>query len=103
MLPQLFPLWVAPNLITFVGWLLLVFNFALFAYYDFDFHTTNNDLGIVRTPIPSWVWLYCGVGQFVAHTLDGVDGKQARRTKSSSPLGESVMSLHHSIVKSLCP
>ena len=24
----------------------------------------------------------------MAHTLDGIDGKQARRTGSSSPLGE---------------
>lgn len=79
---------MAPNLITFMGWFLVVTNFALFTYYDFDFHTTSNDLGIVRKPIPSWVWLYCGVGQFLSHTLDGVDGKQARRTKSTSPLGK---------------
>ena len=35
-----------------------------------------------------WAWLYVGVAHFIAHTLDGIDGKQARRTNSSSPLGE---------------
>ena len=44
-------------------------------------------VGIIRDPIPWWVWLYSGVFHFIAHTLDGIDGKQARRTKSSSPLG----------------
>ena len=91
---------MAPNLLTFSGWFLLVINFALFTYYDFDFHTTSNDFGLVRKPIPSWVWLYCGVAQFLSHTLDGADGKQARRTKSTSPLGniqDSVYALllHH--------
>lgn len=85
---KVIPLWVAPNVLTFAGWLLVVTNFALFTYYDYDFHTTSNDLGLVRKPIPSWVWVFCGVGQFLSHTLDGADGKQARRTKSSTPLGE---------------
>ena len=38
--------------------------------------------------IPSWVWFTIGILLFVSHTLDGIDGKQARRTGSSSPLGE---------------
>ena len=45
-------------------------------------------VGVVRPPIPTWVWLYAGVTQFTAHTLDGIDGKQARRTGTSSPLGK---------------
>lgn len=85
---KVIPLWVAPNVLTFAGWLLVVTNFVLFTYYDYDFHTTSNDLGLVRKPIPSWVWVFCGVAQFLSHTLDGADGKQARRTKSSTPLGE---------------
>ena len=32
--------------------------------------------------------LLCGLGLFVYQTLDAIDGKQARRTNSSSPLGE---------------
>ncbi|KAL3317676.1 Phosphotransferase [Cichlidogyrus casuarinus] len=44
----------------------------------------------MRTPehTPSIAYLICAVFVFVAHTLDGIDGKQARRTASSSALGE---------------
>lgn len=31
---------------------------------------------------------FCAFGLFVYQSLDAIDGKQARRTKSSSPLGE---------------
>lgn len=37
---------------------------------------------------PSWVYWGLGIGIFVYQTLDAIDGKQARRTNSSSPLGE---------------
>jgi ethanolaminephosphotransferase len=79
-------LWVAPNLITFSGFMLTVINYLLIAFYDYDFsaatHTHDN------YPIPSWVFLFAGVNVFVAYTLDGIDGKQARRTGTSTPLGE---------------
>lgn len=39
-------------------------------------------------PIPRWIFLITGIFVFVAYTLDGIDGKQARRTGSSTPLGE---------------
>lgn len=32
--------------------------------------------------IPSLWWVWFAVAQFVSHTLDGIDGKQARRTGS---------------------
>lgn len=35
-----------------------------------------------------WVWLIVAFNHFWAHTLDGLDGKHARRTNTSSPLGE---------------
>jgi phosphatidylglycerophosphate synthase len=38
--------------------------------------------------VPSWVLLLCAIGLFVYQTLDAIDGKQARRTESSTPLGE---------------
>ncbi|XP_062507140.1 ethanolaminephosphotransferase 1-like [Corticium candelabrum] len=85
---QFYPKWLAANVLTFGGVLLLVLNYSLFAYYDYDFNTTCNDLGIKRSPIPQWVFLVCAVSQFVSHTMDGTDGKQARRTNASSPLGE---------------
>lgn len=34
------------------------------------------------------MYILCGLGLFVAQSLDAIDGKQARRTGSSSPLGE---------------
>jgi hypothetical protein len=32
--------------------------------------------------------LLCGIGLFIYQSLDAIDGKQARRTGSSTPLGE---------------
>jgi len=85
---------------TFLGFLLLVVNFLLFSYYDYDFTE-----GFVLSP---WIWLVAAICQFSSHQLgiikkinmkgvffsrkilflDGMDGKQARRTKTSSALGE---------------
>ncbi|KAB0393882.1 hypothetical protein E2I00_002397 [Balaenoptera physalus] len=38
--------------------------------------------------VPDWVWIVVDILNFVAYTLDGVDGTQACRTNSSTPLGE---------------
>uniref|UniRef100_A0A8C3FW78 Ethanolaminephosphotransferase 1 n=2 Tax=Chrysemys picta bellii TaxID=8478 RepID=A0A8C3FW78_CHRPI len=81
---KIFPTWLAPNLITFSGFLLLVFNFFLMAYFDPDFYASAPD----HQHVPNRVWVMVGLLNFVAYTLDGVDGKQARRTNSSTPLGE---------------
>lgn len=37
---------------------------------------------------PRWTFMLCAIGLFVYQSLDAIDGKQARRTDSSSPLGE---------------
>ncbi len=37
---------------------------------------------------PAWANLLCAFGLFVYQSLDAIDGKQARRTNSSTPLGE---------------
>ncbi|NWW39743.1 EPT1 Ethanolaminephosphotransferase, partial [Panurus biarmicus] len=81
---KIFPTWLAPNLITFSGFLLLVFNFFLMAYFDPDFYASAPD----HQHVPNGVWIVVGLLNFMAYTLDGVDGKQARRTNSSTPLGE---------------
>uniref|UniRef100_A0A3B3DVR3 Ethanolaminephosphotransferase 1 n=1 Tax=Oryzias melastigma TaxID=30732 RepID=A0A3B3DVR3_ORYME len=78
------PTWLAPNLITFTGFMFLVLNFVMLAFYDFNF--TASSAG--HEHVPSWVWVAAGIFNFLAYTLDGVDGKQARRTNSSTPLGE---------------
>lgn len=65
--------------------MLTVINYLLIAFYDYDFtaatHTEDN-------PIPRWVFLFVSINVMVAYTLDGIDGKQARRTGTSTPLGE---------------
>ncbi|XP_023331980.1 cholinephosphotransferase 1 isoform X2 [Eurytemora carolleeae] len=72
------PLWVAPNLITIVGLFVNIFtSLILIAYCP----TATEDA-------PWWTTSLCAVGLFVYQTLDAIDGKQARRTSSSNPLGE---------------
>ena len=79
-------MWLAPNLITFTGFLLTVINFFIFTFYDYGFTVANNISE--NYPIPRWIFFIMGINVFVAYTLDGIDGKQARRTGTSGPLGE---------------
>lgn len=37
---------------------------------------------------PWWAYVQAALGLFIYQTLDATDGKQARRTGTSSPLGE---------------
>ncbi|KAJ1647368.1 hypothetical protein IWQ61_010101 [Dispira simplex] len=74
----LFPRWMAPNLITLVGFGFVVGNLALFLYYTPD----------LTGPAPSWLYFSAALGLWLYSTFDNVDGKQARRTGTSSPLGE---------------
>ncbi|KAJ2961355.1 hypothetical protein NQZ79_g3358 [Umbelopsis isabellina] len=76
-LVKLFPLWVAPNLITMSGLLCVMTNLATLLYY-------RPDLGTC----PNWVYYSFAAGLFIYQSLDAIDGKQARRTGSSGPLGE---------------
>lgn len=41
-----------------------------------------------RAEPPRWACALCALGLFIYQSLDAIDGKQARRTNSSSPLGE---------------
>ncbi|KAJ8721597.1 hypothetical protein PYW07_002372 [Mythimna separata] len=84
---QFCPVWVAPNLLTFSGFLLTVLNFFVFSYYDYGFYAMSKD-NHNNDHIPNWVWAASAVTLFTAYTLDGIDGKQARRTGTSGPLGE---------------
>lgn len=40
------------------------------------------------TQVPRWACFLCAFGLFIYQSLDAIDGKQARRTGTSSPLGE---------------
>ena len=63
--------------ITFVGLCLIIMSHTMLAWFDPDL--TGN--------APSWVFALQGICLFVYSTLDNMDGKQARRTGSSSSLG----------------
>ncbi|XP_073439849.1 ethanolaminephosphotransferase 1-like isoform X1 [Dendrobates tinctorius] len=81
---QVVPLWIAPNLLTFSGFLIIVINYLLLSCYDWDYSAS----GIGNQHIPNWIWISAALGNFLAYALDSIDGKHARRTQSSSPLGE---------------
>lgn len=70
-----------------MGFLFVLLMTGLIAYYD-PWYGASSDSIPDQKPIPQWVWLACAIFHFLAHTLDGIDGKQARRTGSSGPLGE---------------
>jgi len=72
------PLWVAPNLITIVGLAINISTSLVLVWYC----PTATEVA------PWWTTFSCALGLFIYQTLDAIDGKQARRTKTSSPLGE---------------
>lgn len=82
-----FPRWLAPNVMTFVGFLFSALNFVMLSWYDWDFTASSDDYPDVAL-IPNIVWLLAAIFIFTAYTLDGIDGKQARRIGLSGPLGE---------------
>jgi phosphatidylglycerophosphate synthase len=43
---------------------------------------------ILKTLIFTYCFFSFGVGLFIYQSLDAIDGKQARRTQTSGPLGE---------------
>ncbi|KAI8975620.1 CDP-alcohol phosphatidyltransferase-domain-containing protein [Mycotypha africana] len=64
-------------MITLLGLLTVVVNVITLFYYA-------PDLG----ECPNWVYTSFGICLFVYQSLDAIDGKQARRTQTSGPLGE---------------
>ncbi|XP_028053818.1 choline/ethanolaminephosphotransferase 1-like isoform X9 [Camellia sinensis] len=73
-----FPLWMPPNMITLMGFMFLVISTLLSYIYSPRLDSIP----------PRWVLFAHGLLLFLYQTFDAVDGKQARRTSSSSPLGE---------------
>ncbi|XP_066480517.1 ethanolaminephosphotransferase 1-like [Tiliqua scincoides] len=81
---KIVPLWIAPNLLTFTGFVMLLINYFILSFYDWDYSASGSSPGL----IPRWVLVFCAFTTFFAYALDAIDGKHARRTQSSSPLGE---------------
>jgi phosphatidylglycerophosphate synthase len=74
---------MAPNTITLIGLMLMLSSYMVVAYFcpQFDSHMEADNSQ------HAWVFIYSGICMLVYQTLDNMDGKQARKTGSSSPLG----------------
>lgn len=68
------PEYVAPNVLSLAGLILIVFSYHLTYYHSYR--------------LPRFTSLISALLIFFYQTLDAIDGKHARRTKNSSPLGE---------------
>ncbi|XP_023013923.1 ethanolaminephosphotransferase 1 [Leptinotarsa decemlineata] len=86
-LVQYCPRSIAPNLLTFTGFLFTVSTYVMFTILDCNFYASDPDHP-EYPPIPKWAFTVGGIFLFIGYTLDGIDGKQARRTGTSGPLGE---------------
>ncbi|EER39068.1 sn-1,2-diacylglycerol cholinephosphotransferase [Histoplasma capsulatum var. duboisii H88] len=75
---ELLPLWLAPNMVTLIGFMFIIGNLILLEIAVPD----------LIGPAPAWVYYSFGMGVWMYSTMDNVDGKQARRTGTSSGLGE---------------
>nr|XP_056710899.1 ethanolaminephosphotransferase 1-like [Euleptes europaea] len=81
---KIVPLWIAPNLLTLTGFLMILIHCFILSIYDWDYTASGSSPGF----IPTWVWGFGAFATFFAYSLDCIDGKHARRTQSSTPLGE---------------
>lgn len=74
------PIWMAPNLVTLLGTSAMFLSFAIAVIWNPSLGPSDHMPRILHFIFAGCLWFYS--------TLDNVDGKQARRTGSSSPLGE---------------
>lgn len=72
------PMSIAPNLITVSGFIIVIIPLFLMLWED----------PTMTEQVATWKYFLFAVAIWVYQTLDSLDGKQARRTGSSSPLGE---------------
>jgi ethanolaminephosphotransferase len=77
-LTELLPMWLAPNAVTALGGSLCLISYLLTAQYSFSMDAS----------VPNYILILNGICLMAYYTLDCMDGKQARRTGSSSPLGQ---------------
>lgn len=69
---------VSPNTLTFLGFIFNLIPHLMIYFINSDDLSVN---------IPRWLCIFGGFSQFVYMNFDNMDGKQARKTGSSSPLG----------------
>ncbi|EPR79976.1 CDP-alcohol phosphatidyltransferase [Spraguea lophii 42_110] len=75
---EFIPLWIAPNLLTLIGLLIMLATVIINLFYSIDLDGN----------VPTFIFLLNGISLFLYSTFDCIDGKHARRTKSSSSLGQ---------------
>lgn len=75
---RVFPLSMAPNVITLLGLCWVIVNLLCVFYYD----------PYLNAESPRWCYFFYAIGLFMYQTFDGCDGCHARRTGQSGPLGE---------------
>jgi len=83
------PSTLAPNAITLTG-LVIMFLSYLNVYYHcptLEQCSVSDSNSNSEYQVPSYIFLLNGLAMLVYQTLDNMDGKQARKTGSSSPLG----------------
>jgi ethanolaminephosphotransferase len=71
------PDWMAPNVITFLGLIMSFISFGATMIYNPS----------LEPGAPRWLHFLTGLCILLYQTLDNMDGKQARKTGSSSALG----------------
>ena len=92
-LVRLLPKWIAPNVITMFGMSLMILSYVLIWYccptiteaFLSEYRLLRNNVYVPVTP--RIIFLINGLAMLFYQTLDNMDGKQARRTGSSSALG----------------
>lgn len=77
------PVFIAPNVITTLGLMWIILSYLIIWCYC----PMLNEAGVAPDSVPRWIFLFNSIAMLVYQTLDNMDGKQARRTGSSSPLG----------------
>ena len=75
---HIIPETVAPNLITVFGFLFVILPHIIFMYMDFD--SWDHE-------VAGWAVALYGACTLIYQLLDNCDGKQARKTNNSTPLG----------------
>ena len=75
---RVYPPWLAPNLITLAGGFCILLAAALSGWHSPQLCGSS----------PRWLYACNALLLFAYQSLDGSDGKQARKTHTGSPLGE---------------
>jgi len=93
---EFLPMSMAPNLVTTCGGFFCLCSYMATWYYLPQFQERqqlvegddNAEPSLEWLPVPKMLLVMNGLAIILYYTLDCMDGKQARRTGSSSPLGQ---------------